>query len=97
MCVCVCRDQDRCLSVNKKKEFPSLLGIAINQFPGLFLPLKIFCLLFTGKADCPFYALAEYLGDQLTLNLPDFKFHKIIKTSREWQVSFIEVYNSKEI
>lgn len=42
--------------------------------------------LFAGESECPFYALAELLGDQLATNLPDFKFYKIVKTSSEWKV-----------
>ena len=43
--------------------------------------------LFPGKADCPYFARAELLGDKLNINLPDFKLHKIIKRPEEWQVS----------
>ncbi|XP_070535928.1 putative malate dehydrogenase 1B [Ptychodera flava] len=38
-----------------------------------------------GKADCPYYAKAELLADDLKTNLPDFKIHKIVKTPDEWQ------------
>lgn len=38
-----------------------------------------------GKANCPFYAKAELLGDELALNLPDFKIHKIVKQPEEWE------------
>lgn len=38
-----------------------------------------------GKADCPYFARAELLGDKLNINLPDFKLHKIIKRPEEWQ------------
>ena len=37
-----------------------------------------------GKANCPFYAKAELLADELALNLPDFKVHKIVKQPEEW-------------
>ncbi|XP_029190568.2 putative malate dehydrogenase 1B [Acropora millepora] len=38
-----------------------------------------------GKSDCPFYAKAELLADELTLNLPDFQVHKIVKQPGEWE------------
>ncbi|KAL4229100.1 putative malate dehydrogenase 1B [Mactra antiquata] len=37
-----------------------------------------------GEANCPYYARAELLGDKLAINLPEFKLHKIVKTSGEW-------------
>lgn len=37
-----------------------------------------------GKANCPFYAKAEHLADELTLKLADFKVHKIVKQPEEW-------------
>lgn len=44
-------------------------------------------LLFKGKSNCPYYAKAELLGDQLAKNLPDFRVHKIVKDPSEWDVS----------
>lgn len=38
-----------------------------------------------GKANCPFYAKAELLADELVTNLPDFKLHKIVKQPEEWE------------
>ena len=38
-----------------------------------------------GKANCPFYAKAELLADDLALNLPDFKVHKIVKQPDDWE------------
>lgn len=38
-----------------------------------------------GKANCPFYAKAELLADELALNLPDFRVHKIVKQPEEWK------------
>ncbi|EDO45840.1 predicted protein [Nematostella vectensis] len=38
----------------------------------------------SGRSDCPFYAKAELLADELSLNLPDFKVHKIVKRPDEW-------------
>lgn len=38
-----------------------------------------------GRADCPYFARAELLGDKLAINLPDFKLHKIVKTPDEWK------------
>ena len=38
-----------------------------------------------GKANCPFYAKAELLADELSINLPDFKIHKIVKQPEEWE------------
>lgn len=38
-----------------------------------------------GKADCPYYARCELLGDKLARNLPDFKLHKIVKQTGEWE------------
>ena len=37
-----------------------------------------------GRADCPFYGKAELLADELSLNLPNFKVHKIVKRPDEW-------------
>ena len=37
-----------------------------------------------GKADCPRYARAEQLADDLATNLPSFQVHKIIKSASEW-------------
>lgn len=41
----------------------------------------------SGCSDCPYYARAELLGDKLSINLPDFKLHKIVKTPEEWKVN----------
>ncbi|OWF42631.1 putative malate dehydrogenase 1B [Mizuhopecten yessoensis] len=38
-----------------------------------------------GKADCPYYARCELLGDKLAKNLPDFCLHKIVKQNDEWE------------
>lgn len=38
-----------------------------------------------GKADCPFFAKAELLADELAHILPDFKVHKIVVTPEKWQ------------
>ena len=38
-----------------------------------------------GSADCPFYAKAELLADELSLKLSDFKVHKIVKRPEEWE------------
>lgn len=38
-----------------------------------------------GCSDCPYFARAELLGDKLSINLPDFKLHKIVKTPEEWK------------
>ncbi|KFU84944.1 Putative malate dehydrogenase 1B, partial [Chaetura pelagica] len=40
---------------------------------------------FTGKADCPYYAKAELLADYLQTNLPDFRVHKITQHPDEWE------------
>ena len=37
-----------------------------------------------GKADCPFYARAELLADELSMRLPDFSVHKILVRPSEW-------------
>lgn len=37
-----------------------------------------------GMADCPFYAKAELLADELASRLPEFKVHKIVKRPEEW-------------
>lgn len=37
-----------------------------------------------GKSDCPFYARAELLADELNLRLPDFSVHKIVIDPSEW-------------
>lgn len=41
---------------------------------------------FTGKADCPYYAKAELLADCLQTNLPNFRVHKITQHPNEWEV-----------
>ena len=38
-----------------------------------------------GKSDCPFYAKAELLADELQSRLKDFKVHKIVIQPDEWQ------------
>jgi hypothetical protein len=45
--------------------------------------------LFLGKSNCPYFAKAELIGDQLARNLPDFRVHKIVKDSNEWDVIMI--------
>lgn len=40
----------------------------------------------TGKADCPYYAKAEFLADLLQSILPDFCIHKICMLPNAWQV-----------
>ena len=37
-----------------------------------------------GAADCPDYAQAELLADDLVRNLPSFAVHKIVKSRDEW-------------
>lgn len=37
-----------------------------------------------GLAKCPQYARAEILADDLSINLPDFKVHKIVLSESEW-------------
>ncbi|RNA34195.1 malate dehydrogenase 1B [Brachionus plicatilis] len=37
-----------------------------------------------GKANCPHFAKAELLGDELTLNLPGFRVHKIPVDPNQW-------------
>lgn len=41
---------------------------------------------FTGKANCPYYAKAELLADYLQANLPDFRVHKITQHPDKWEV-----------
>ncbi|EDV20925.1 uncharacterized protein TRIADDRAFT_31069 [Trichoplax adhaerens] len=38
-----------------------------------------------GRSNCPFYAKAELLADELAMNLPNFKVHKISKHPSEWE------------
>ncbi|CAL8390032.1 unnamed protein product [Boreogadus saida] len=38
-----------------------------------------------GKADCPLFAKAENLGDQLQGSLPYFRIHKILVAPDEWE------------
>jgi len=38
-----------------------------------------------GTAGCPKYARAEILADDLSINLPDFKVHKIVLSDGEWK------------
>ncbi|NWR92634.1 MDHC protein, partial [Furnarius figulus] len=40
---------------------------------------------FTGKANCPYYAKAEHLADYLQANLPDFRVHKITQHPNKWE------------
>ncbi|XP_013807644.1 putative malate dehydrogenase 1B [Apteryx mantelli] len=40
---------------------------------------------FTGRANCPYYAKAELLADYLQANLPDFRVHKITKHPDKWE------------
>ncbi|KAM9284694.1 LOW QUALITY PROTEIN: putative malate dehydrogenase 1B [Cariama cristata] len=40
---------------------------------------------FTGKANCPYYAKAEQLADYLQANLPDFRVHKIVQHPDKWE------------
>ncbi|KAM9235845.1 putative malate dehydrogenase 1B [Leptosomus discolor] len=40
---------------------------------------------FTGKANCPYYAKAELLADYLQANLPDFRVHKITQHPDKWE------------
>lgn len=42
--------------------------------------------MFTGKANCPYYAKAELLADYLQTNLPDFRVHKITQHPDKWEV-----------
>lgn len=41
---------------------------------------------FTGKANCPYYAKAELVADYLQANLPDFRVHKITQHPDKWEV-----------
>ncbi|NWW69917.1 MDHC protein, partial [Climacteris rufus] len=41
--------------------------------------------IFTGKANCPYYAKAELLADQLQANLPNFRVHKITQHPDKWE------------
>nr|XP_051704211.1 putative malate dehydrogenase 1B isoform X2 [Oryctolagus cuniculus] len=38
-----------------------------------------------GRADCPYYAKAELLGDYLQKNLPDFRIYKITQHPDVWE------------
>ncbi|PKK22169.1 malate dehydrogenase 1B, NAD (soluble) [Columba livia] len=40
---------------------------------------------FTGKANCPYYAKAELLADYLQANLPHFRVHKITQHPDKWE------------
>ena len=48
-----------------------------------------------GKADCPFYAKAELLADELSLNLPSFKVHKVVKRPDEWDEWLHEICHER--
>ncbi|NXE58983.1 MDH dehydrogenase, partial [Calcarius ornatus] len=41
--------------------------------------------MFTGKANCPYYAKAELLADYLQTNLPNFRVHKITQHPDKWE------------
>ncbi|XP_078407670.1 putative malate dehydrogenase 1B [Cetorhinus maximus] len=38
-----------------------------------------------GKANCPYYAKAEFVAEYLQKNLPDFQVHKIVQAPENWQ------------
>ncbi|NXD64657.1 MDH dehydrogenase, partial [Eolophus roseicapillus] len=40
---------------------------------------------FAGKANCPYYAKAEFLADYLQANLPNFRVHKITQHPDKWE------------
>ncbi|PIK60209.1 putative malate dehydrogenase 1B-like [Apostichopus japonicus] len=42
----------------------------------------------TGSANCPYFARAELLADNLETNLPDFKVHKIVKNQMNGRTGF---------
>ncbi|KAL8621202.1 hypothetical protein ACOMHN_018503 [Nucella lapillus] len=44
-----------------------------------------------GRADCPYFARVELIGDYLMKNLPAFNLHKIVKTPGEWPSWLVEV------
>lgn len=48
-----------------------------------------------GMADCPFYAKAELLADELASQLQDFKVHKIVKRPAEWNSWLEETCNER--
>ncbi len=66
-----------------------LIYILISKLKNyLFVLLKLFYLIkTTGKSNCPYYARAELVADNLAKNLPDFKVYKILKNPNEWNVS----------
>ncbi|XP_069471674.1 putative malate dehydrogenase 1B [Ambystoma mexicanum] len=42
-------------------------------------------LVLAGRADCPYFAKAEFLADYLQKNLPNFRVHKITLHPDEWE------------
>ncbi|XP_019897925.2 putative malate dehydrogenase 1B isoform X2 [Esox lucius] len=42
-----------------------------------------------GKANCPYFAKAEFLADLLQRSLPKFNIHKICMHPNEWQVNYL--------
>ena len=63
--------------------------LGIRQHVFLFLAIKtksatMAKFVIAGKADCPFYARAELLADELSMRLPDFSVHKILVRPSEW-------------
>lgn len=43
-----------------------------------------------GRCNCPYFAKAELVADQLARNLPNFSVCKISKNTDEWDVSLKE-------
>ena len=44
-----------------------------------------------GRCNCPYFAKAELVADQLVRNLPNFSVCKISKNANEWEVSICVV------
>jgi hypothetical protein len=45
---------------------------------------------YKGRCNCPYYAKAELVADQLARNLPNFTVCKISKNVNEWEVRIDE-------
>ncbi|XP_060573511.1 putative malate dehydrogenase 1B [Ruditapes philippinarum] len=62
-----------------------------RRYHGYLGKTKMAKFVIAGHSDCPYFARAELLGDKLSINLPDFKLHKIVKTPAEWKSWLSEV------
>ena len=53
----------------------------------LLLCCNFMLFFYLGRCNCPYFAKAELVADQLVRNLPNFSVCKISKNANEWEVS----------